>query len=719
MKNKNVQLRCTRVLKSLVACTLIISILACSSLNAFAAEKKEYISELKFSSADTCSKDEAKEYLTDNGYKIASEEYDLGFNDALYLGYKTTTNPKEAITDISVMNMNGGFSFSEYEKLVKEQKEAMSKIITVLYYGVKEYRDNYAAGSPAAKYAYDMMNSYKEDDSGKLMGDFLLDDKATEKQMITLFSQASGIHLAVIKQNLALACTPYGKDEKGNDKVSWMERLSKLGAKGVTAAYNNDANNVRAITLKQVFSLIAPDLKQYLTVQESIDSIVGVGDFTKEQEEQAIKIVNENYTPETKITFSQSATSYAILKNFKYEDTAKPEIKTLADLVLKSQELESFDFHAMASVLTEAEYQMMSLVGPTPFINISSNTEENWKKIRSDVSALKIKDAPVTSIYDGVDRELFNGKVAMTSESIRNNNMNSDNNMLYGNINNIAEISMLTLMATSAATMIGAGIFAGITKAPLIIKVATFTEYGANAAKMVSVFETFTKAEKAYYLNHFPQYFSNQLTAIGRVFFSAMGILAIVMIVFAALEISYFYQNDYTAMPLIMIDSVMQKDAEGAPLSPALIKYNAITQQSMNIQDNYIADLNTFKGNQWLIMYTTKDKLAGAPILAKNFNFARTATYPDENVSPIHRFGETSPYDLKNGAGFSLDLYGSFERDPEVIKTEAEAAAASSISFNFTTALAIALGAIVGGVASVFSTLAIVKRRKRGNSLAG
>ncbi|MEG0771599.1 MAG: hypothetical protein RR436_06865, partial [Clostridia bacterium] len=59
LKNKNVQLRCKRVFKSLVACSLVVTIMACS-LNTFAASNKEYISEIKFATDDVCSKAEAK-----------------------------------------------------------------------------------------------------------------------------------------------------------------------------------------------------------------------------------------------------------------------------------------------------------------------------------------------------------------------------------------------------------------------------------------------------------------------------------------------------------------------------------------------------------------------------------------------------------------------------------------------------------------------------------
>ncbi|MEG1686093.1 MAG: hypothetical protein RR319_09170, partial [Bacteroides sp.] len=597
MKNKNVQLRLRKVFKSIVACSLVVSIMACS-LNTLAAAPTEYISEIKFATDDVCSKAEAKKYLTDNGYKTIPG--DLGFNDALYVGYKTTTNPKEAITDIAVMNMNGGYSFSEYEELVKEQKQAASAIISDMMYGVREYRANIALGSPAAKYARDMMNTYIEDDSGKLMGDLFLDTSISEDRLATIFMQASGVHLPVIKQNLALACTPYGKDEKGKDKVSWMERLSKLGADGVMKASNDDSNNIRAIVLKEAFSAMVPELQKYLTVQGIIDASIGIGELTGEKQAQALKVIEENYEADKIMKFTDSATAYAILRTFKYDDLYLPEVATLADFVMKAQELESYDFHAMASVLTETEYRMMYLVGVAPFINTVGNNEESWQKIRSEVAAMNLKKPPITSIYQGVDRELFNGKVAMTSESIRKNNMNSDNNLFYGNINEAIEIALFTLMATAGATMIGAGIYAAITKSGF----RTAFEKGAQALegeiKVLSAYSTMIPSEKAFMRKYYPEKYYYKLTNLGKVFFAAMAVLAIVLIVFSALEIAYYYKNDYTTMPLIMMDSVMQKNADGTTTSPVMIKYDAITQQTINIQNNYIADLNTFGGNQWI-----------------------------------------------------------------------------------------------------------------------
>ena len=42
-------------------------------------------------------------------------------NKAVYLGYKTTKNSKEAVTDLALMNMKGGYDIKEYELIMKKQ----------------------------------------------------------------------------------------------------------------------------------------------------------------------------------------------------------------------------------------------------------------------------------------------------------------------------------------------------------------------------------------------------------------------------------------------------------------------------------------------------------------------------------------------------------------------------------------------------------------------
>ena len=144
---------------------------------AFAAKQETYIKEIRISTAAT--EDEAKQWLIDNDYLVL----DVNLNqktgkDCVYIGYKTTTNPDEAITDLSLMQMDGGYSFSEYEAMVEKMEQEIMEIIDSLETSITEARANYMADKKCAVGAHGILNRFREDDSGKLLGDLLLDRKS-------------------------------------------------------------------------------------------------------------------------------------------------------------------------------------------------------------------------------------------------------------------------------------------------------------------------------------------------------------------------------------------------------------------------------------------------------------------------------------------------------------------------------------------------------------
>ncbi|MBR2402676.1 MAG: hypothetical protein IKB01_07910, partial [Lachnospiraceae bacterium] len=103
-------MKCLRKITSLilVAVTLFIH-----PLQVLAANNSKYIKEVRVSYGET--EEEAKSWLKQNGYTVLEQNLNAGTGkNCVYLGYKTTTNVKEAITDISIMDMKGGYSFGAY-----------------------------------------------------------------------------------------------------------------------------------------------------------------------------------------------------------------------------------------------------------------------------------------------------------------------------------------------------------------------------------------------------------------------------------------------------------------------------------------------------------------------------------------------------------------------------------------------------------------------------
>ena len=248
MKRKNIRLKALTV-----GMTAILALQnPVMSLHASAAAT-QYLSEVIISYGRTDA--EAKNWLTQNGYKVVGQnlnEGGEGGSEALswmglasekrsvFLGYKTTTNPEEAITDMKIMNMNGGYSYEAYEKVLEDTKAEKEHFLENIMAALKEYRENYkkpegTAGRTRAKIAHDALNKFKDDDSGALMGDLLLNTLKSEDEaaweadptqhadMVTILMQGNSTCVSEIMQNLSIAA-----DTEDN---SWLNRV--LGDQGI------------------------------------------------------------------------------------------------------------------------------------------------------------------------------------------------------------------------------------------------------------------------------------------------------------------------------------------------------------------------------------------------------------------------------------------------------------------------------------------------------
>ena len=144
-------------------------------------------------------REDAEKWLRDNGWEPICDLNDgktsKVMTDAVaVLGIKRTNDPKEAITDMATMFMKGGYSFDDYESLVKQKKADIDEFINTFVPALNEYRDNYngkgsEGGKKRAQMAHDILNKffdgdpngeYAVNDTGKPLGDLLLNKTKTE-----------------------------------------------------------------------------------------------------------------------------------------------------------------------------------------------------------------------------------------------------------------------------------------------------------------------------------------------------------------------------------------------------------------------------------------------------------------------------------------------------------------------------------------------------------
>ena len=61
---------------------------------------------------------------------LASAADEQEYISEVYLGYKTTTDKDSAIRDMRAMNMNGNYSYDEYEKVLENKKSEINAFIS-------------------------------------------------------------------------------------------------------------------------------------------------------------------------------------------------------------------------------------------------------------------------------------------------------------------------------------------------------------------------------------------------------------------------------------------------------------------------------------------------------------------------------------------------------------------------------------------------------------
>ena len=220
--------------------TLLVPMTPLAIKNAKAASvQKKYIKEVKTltleydlaknAQAWCDDQPENKDDDPDNDWSIVGENLNRGAqgswhasSGAVYLAYRTTTDPSEAITDLAVMNEKGNYSTAAYEQILKNQKQYFKDMVSDTKDMLEEYRKNVENELPTAIMARDFMNGYKEDDSGELLGNLLL--KVDDDKLSEILLQANGQVVLMIQEQLAYAC------DTGSS--TWIDRMSTLGKNG-------------------------------------------------------------------------------------------------------------------------------------------------------------------------------------------------------------------------------------------------------------------------------------------------------------------------------------------------------------------------------------------------------------------------------------------------------------------------------------------------------
>ncbi len=782
MKNKWIR----KVLSCVLAGVMALGLTAAAGMPATAwAEESggKYVSDVFIAYGKT--EDKAADWLKKNGWEPVKGDFNAGkasfFDDnkiqdqnvAAVMGIKRTDDKHNAITDMAVMNMTGGYSIPDYQNLVKQKKAEINEFITNFQVVIDEYRANYSKkeegpGKQRAQIAHDMLNKFYDgdpedpvsaNDTGMSLGDFFLASTRQEgdqnggdlEQMIL---ESSGPAMLIVETFLALGADPA--------EDTWLERaagltgdeLSENLAKYAPEAEGQDvAESAVSQYLGQKYGDIAmalaeqwADINEEMTWYEAYNDEHGLwqedGEDTEaymaRKEEYFKSIADESGSSEDEEHYNHAEILYNNLYEVPYEGEWGETMGDFFNPADGSDYGQEEYFLPMAAALSPGQAAAMDFLSLNMLLNIGFGNEEAFKSALPDIKEF-LGEAEEIDIFTGVNREAFRTGVAITSEALME--QNAGKGQAFDQIWDHTGIVSITSYAAAAV-----GVVSLIAGRVMVAKGYDFGIYDMQRIRArLESFDPVERQQAQWDLNR--AYKDAKVTKMGVAGRWVMGIGGALLIgaaIVKGIQMWKYYQRTMKPIPRMIVDEsdivTYLTDDEGKPLldekgnQKKNIDFNTYEYYSAvkcnrpdvgeigDWQDGVkeykndehycfdIADLNADMGQEWLALYTVKSSNKGDPIMADSL----TLQYGDKKMPKgctkgLHLFTYTNTLDLG-------DTAWAFNNDKKGVyffwdvHENAFAKETASAFSGGTVALA-GLGGLLVGIAG--ATVALRSRRKK------
>ena len=726
------------VFTKLLSCFLAMLMIVPAAVTVYAAEESggKYIKDVFIAYGEDKAK--AEEWLRQNGWE---PKFDLndgktseasGFHNAVaVLGIKRTNDPKEAITDMATMFMKGGYSFDDYEGLVKEKKADIDEFINTFVPALEEYRANYkgkgsAGGKKRAQMAHDILNKffdgdpngeYAVNDTGKPLGDLLLNKTKTEigddaynalsaekkrntADLQQIILESTGPAVLLLEQTLALA-TDTSSD-------SWMQRVDGLSGDALVERIAEFAPEVAGQTLapSAALTLLAARFEDYskILASEWIDvheeilwyenycTENGLWPEDDEDDEAYAERIAAFFAEKVKegdtnaIRFSNVDAYYNRLFEVSYPGEWGD---TLFEFFVPMDETADYSkkysfFAPIAASLSAGQRAALEFISLPTLLRLGfdgdSVVEADFPKASEIFRDSDGKELQSISIYSGINRAIFRKGVALTSDTLMQKSMGKDPYEQIWDEGGLVDIIAYSTFGLGAAAMI-TGVILTIVRAkvPNMLTVWTKTDYG---------FEFLSNEVTRYNFNPL------KMSAAARWLMGIGGALMIIAAVLKGVQIYEYYHRTFTQIPNMIVDEAdivsYTTNDEGEEVKiitfDQFAYYEVVkcNRQEIGIHTNAqdgvkdykewgcgdAADINADVGKQWLALYVNRSKAKGSPILADSL-LLRTGKEEIEKAKAAGKSTDKVELEAaKMPEGYNGCLHMFMEENPVMIDNE-------------------------------------------------
>ena len=414
-------------LKSLISLILVLSMMLSTALTASAMFEieEEYISDLRLIYANTY--EDAKLILADSklkDYRVLNQNLNAYSGEiGVWLAYKPTKYVNDAITDIAVMQMGGGYKAANYQAMLEELRADYLEMGDLYIQAFDYFTEAYDAGDFLAESAYRQLNFYagvdKYPDEG--LGDLFTYGILRDRDAANLFFEGNPSILENIRTLLAMGVS------YNEDGMHYLERVGKLVAEmgegtGLEAFSDTDVeiyiySENELTTLAQ---FIAPNIVVFHDMFEELSTC-----------EKSLNYEDEDMT-DLEIKYAEYKAMADMMRSVDYIGG-----QTLYDFCMDyvPDTSDYTSLYPLAAALNEGQMAMTQLAHYYDVVRYSMS-EYPEESLDEEIKKLEEQylDDPI-DVYVDIDRSLYEGTFALTPDAYRANAYKDSNalgNCLFG-----------------------------------------------------------------------------------------------------------------------------------------------------------------------------------------------------------------------------------------------------------------------------------------------
>ncbi|MGN0614241.1 MAG: hypothetical protein ACI4JB_10140, partial [Porcipelethomonas sp.] len=546
----------------------------------------------------------------------------------VYMGYTTTNDSSEAITDIKVMNMKGGFKLTNYQEEVfnEQYMTPLSEMAEQFRDAVAEFKENYKKGYTGAKYAYLTLNYFVVDGADGadkppvMLGDYFLNYNLQTGDFLKMITLC---HISIIGSIFSVLSLGV-QEPAGN---GWVERLSKAGPEISTEdlkLYYDKA--------KDIYDVMYDFADTYSLIDHEVYTNVNAGDDSEYKGYTAEESAKRADTEAGDVLYEIAV---ATLRNYDYGSGLKDEegnIRTV-DEVFTNVEMDEKSLIPLVKSLTPGQYAMLRMGGPLNMILYSGSEESYYEDFQAKFNEAT-SEISSCSIWEGVDFDVFNNTIAVTEEASRNmadtksyGELVSDADTFNDTLEKYTDIVCAIATALAAVCKITSGV------------IVAFSVPTAAVSTAATSFCTGASASA---------FLTSVSSALGTVTLVITVAVWAYLLVCKIIDWYNYYHPDYTEIPTYMYDVIVDDNDENI-----YIQYQCVTDFSEKNMD-----LNYWQGKEWVAVYVSRREEAGKPIKADFTSKTGDGITPD-GYTPLANFGRLQAENL-NQYDYDDDMNGIY-----------------------------------------------------------